>query len=292
MDAREIVAALGGRWSGRSGMACCPAHDDRTPSLSVAERDGVVLVRCFAGCTQNEVIDALRQRGLWPAADGNERATLPRGQHRRPAARPPDRDALARSEAARRIWREGQKIVGTVVERYLIGRGLSGPWSPALRYHPALRHRPSERVLPAMVAAVTISPARRLVGIHRTFLSSDGRKADIEPVKMTLGPCAGGAVHLAVAGAELGVAEGIETGLAAMGGTGIPTWAALSTSGMRAVLLPTATVRVVIFADADDAGLAAADDLARRLAREGRRVRIAAPPDGEDFNDTLRRGAA
>ncbi len=31
-------------------MARCPAHEDRTPSLSVTERDGRVLVNCFAGC--------------------------------------------------------------------------------------------------------------------------------------------------------------------------------------------------------------------------------------------------
>ena len=38
MDARSLTKALGGRWYGRYGMACCPVHDDRTPSLSI--RDG------------------------------------------------------------------------------------------------------------------------------------------------------------------------------------------------------------------------------------------------------------
>lgn len=33
--ARKIVESLGGRWNGTRGECLCPAHDDRTPSLSV-----------------------------------------------------------------------------------------------------------------------------------------------------------------------------------------------------------------------------------------------------------------
>lgn len=44
-----------GRW-----LACCPAHEDRSPSLSVAETDdGRVLVHCFAGCSVENVIGAV-----------------------------------------------------------------------------------------------------------------------------------------------------------------------------------------------------------------------------------------
>lgn len=40
-------------------MACCPAHDDRTASLSIRERpDGKVLVNCFAGCCIDEILAA------------------------------------------------------------------------------------------------------------------------------------------------------------------------------------------------------------------------------------------
>ena len=69
MIARAIVAALEGRWSGSSGTARCPAHEDHSPSLSVTESDGKVLVRCHAGCPQEAVIDALRRLGLWGAGD-------------------------------------------------------------------------------------------------------------------------------------------------------------------------------------------------------------------------------
>lgn len=44
-----------GRW-----MACCPAHTDRSPSLSIREADdGTLLVKCFAGCNISNVMTAV-----------------------------------------------------------------------------------------------------------------------------------------------------------------------------------------------------------------------------------------
>ena len=65
--AEAIAEALNGRRSGKGWMARCPAHPDITPSLSINETPTrKVLVKCFAGCSQAEVIAALRRRGLWP----------------------------------------------------------------------------------------------------------------------------------------------------------------------------------------------------------------------------------
>jgi DNA primase len=69
--------------------------------------------------------------------------------------------------------------------------------------------------------------------------------------------------------------------------TGHPAWAALSTSGLRALDLPKAVCDVIVLADGDDPGEAAARDCALRWKRDGRRVRIARPPKGMDFNDML-----
>ncbi len=46
-------------------VACCPAHDDKHPSLSITDAKDKILVHCFSGCTQTDVIDALRSQGLW-----------------------------------------------------------------------------------------------------------------------------------------------------------------------------------------------------------------------------------
>ena len=41
-------------------MACCPAHDDRSPSLSIRElSDGQLLVNCLAGCGGADVVRAV-----------------------------------------------------------------------------------------------------------------------------------------------------------------------------------------------------------------------------------------
>ena len=65
MTAEDIAKVLGGRRAGPSGMAHCPAHNDREPRLSIHQAV-MVLVRCHAGCEQARVITALGSL----AADG------------------------------------------------------------------------------------------------------------------------------------------------------------------------------------------------------------------------------
>ncbi len=53
-------------------MCPCPAHNDKTPSLSVDDgNNGRPVVMCMAGCSQEAVIDALKARGTWPDAVGD-----------------------------------------------------------------------------------------------------------------------------------------------------------------------------------------------------------------------------
>ena len=57
------------RWHGDYKFtACCPAHDDRNPSLSVSDSNRKILVKCWAGCSQESVIGAFRDMGLWHTA--------------------------------------------------------------------------------------------------------------------------------------------------------------------------------------------------------------------------------
>src|SRR5262245_58238848 len=71
--ADEIGRALKGRRNGRDWLVRCPAHGDRKPSLAVAQADTKVLVHCFAGCSQQAVIDALKALRLWPDDQSVER---------------------------------------------------------------------------------------------------------------------------------------------------------------------------------------------------------------------------
>jgi hypothetical protein len=54
-----------GRKTQNGWVACCPAHEDNNPSLSITQSDDQVLVHCFAGCSQEDVITALKLKGLW-----------------------------------------------------------------------------------------------------------------------------------------------------------------------------------------------------------------------------------
>jgi hypothetical protein len=71
IDRLAKVKATGpGRWT-----ACCPAHEDKSPSLSIEELDdGRTLIHCFAGCGALDVLDAvgLDWAALFPSADRHE----------------------------------------------------------------------------------------------------------------------------------------------------------------------------------------------------------------------------
>jgi hypothetical protein len=288
MNAETIARALRGRRIGGTWMACCPAHSDRRPSLPIRDADaGKVLVRCHAGCEQKPVIAALRGLGLW--VDGGPHPLSREFRHAAVELKP-DPDDTRRSEAALAIWESAQRAQGTPVEVYLASRAIHLPAPDGLRFHPGLKH-PSGGIWPAMVALVTTGADETPVAIHRTFLACNGGKAPVEPQKMMLGPCRGGGVRIAKPGDVLMVGEGIETCLAAMQGSGHPAWAALSTSGLRVLDLPDSVREVIVLADGDDPGEKAAREAALRWFREGRRVRIARPPRGMDFNDMLLRAS-
>jgi hypothetical protein len=285
MSAQLIAKALGGKKVGASWLALCPAHEDHfKPSLALRDGgDGRVLVRCHAGCDQRTVIAALRARGLW-GANGNASSSWQ--QRPRPSGAGPDPDAALRRSALA-IWQAALPAQGTAVEAYLATRGLRLPVTPVLRFHPALKH-PAGTIWSTMVALVVNGADGTPLAIHRTFLARDGSgKAPVEPAKMMLGPCRGGAIRLGGSGVPLLIAEGIETALSGTQTSGHPAWAALSTSGLRALDLPADVRDIIILADGDDAGEAAALDCARRWKYEGRHVRIARPPQGLDFNDML-----
>ena len=286
LTAEEIATALRGKKHGDGWSASCPAHDDKTPSLAIREAGDTVLFRCHAGCSQEEVLRALRERGLWTTSS-RLHSTNSEARTKRTTARVGDDGRKARARLALHLWESSQAAGSTIVETYLGHRSITCEIPRSIRFHPNLRH-PSGRSWPAMVALVSRGVDGEPLAIHRTFLAWDGSgKAPVDPPKMMLGPCRGGVVRLGDVKHQLLVGEGIETCLAAMQATGIPAWAALSTSGLGNLELPDSIDDVVILADGDKAGERAALEAADRWQCQQRRVRIARPPQGFDFNDVL-----
>jgi len=289
-DAKTLTLALGGRWHGAYGLAFCPAHDNtRTPALSLADGEGGrLLAHCHAGCAFADIIDALKRRGL---VDGcGDHATSHR-DHDRVIAKARAEDQKRRADQAHRLWREAGPVAGALAERYLRARGVTCALPETLRFHPACWHQSGVR-LPALLALVEGGDD---FAVHRTYLGPDALKASVDPAKAMLGPCAGGAVHLSASEGPLVVAEGVETALSLLSGLlrePSTVWAALSTSGVKALRLPPEPGRLIITPDGDPAGKAAAHDLAGRANALGWAVSLLPAPEGRDWNDVIRRRSA
>lgn len=280
---RDIVERLGGQWRRGGGMCRCPAHDDRTPSLSVRPGERRLLLHCFAGCETGKVIRALIGLQLLesePAASGGE--AIPRSA---------DRDMRRRGLAAR-LWAGARPLEGSPAEAYLRSRGLSLAVSD-LRYHPRAPYgRGVEAIFrPALLAAVRDESG--LAAVHRTFLDPcTGRLAGLAVPKRALGRLGSGAVRLgAPEDGVLGWAEGIENAIAATLLFRTPCWAMLGTERFARAALPPGVSRLVLFLD-NDAGGRRAEALAREAQRRAGveiEARYPAAP-GADWNDVLLRG--
>ncbi|MCA0943380.1 toprim domain-containing protein [Salipiger pacificus] len=281
--AREITLALGGSWQNGHGMACCPAHEDGRPSLSISDgSDGRLLLHCFAGCDFRAVLGALQAQGL---AEG--RPVEPDREAIERRAQEQQADRQRRERQAWAVWRETVPLHRTPGEVYLRSRGIDIVPPRSLRFHPGCWHGATARRLPAMVAGIG---GCEHFAIHRTYLLPDGSgKADVEPNKVILGPCRGGVVELSASGSPLIVAEGIETALSAglLRRTPARVWAALSTSGMRTLNLPQHPSTLVVAMDGDEPGREAGLALAKRAYEAGWDVRMWRAHDGMDFNDIL-----
>ena len=277
---RAIVERLSGDWRRAGGMCRCPAHDDRTPSLSVRLGERRLLFHCFAGCATRDVLRALSAlQFLSPElrAGGNE-----------PAATPADPGRRNRS-AAVRLWAAARPIGNSPVEAYLRGRGLALEASD-LRYHPRTPYGRGPQAIfrPAMLAAVRDESG--LVAVHRTYLDPRSASlADLPVPKRALGRLGQGAVRLRPpSDGTLGWAEGIETAMAATMLTGIPCWATLGTERFARVALPPSVRRLVLFLDSDPGGRRA-ERLAHEAHRDSRIGIEARYPEaaGADWNDVL-----
>lgn len=286
--AAEIARGLGAKWRGRSSTMCfCPAHENtRTEALSVSETtDGLPLVHCFAGCPQLAVIDALRKRGLWPEGEVAYHPSHPNRLTIK--ADGLSADERQRRRAAREIWDAALPIARSLGERHLREvRGLTGALPECLRFAPKLKH-PTGYSAPAIVARIRTGLGE-FTAIQRIFIAPDGGRSALEPRKLTLGPMLNGAVDLHPPRDVLGIAEGIETALAARQMFRIPTWACLGAHRLGKVRIPDGVDQVWIFADNGAVGRREAYNAADIYEGKGLSV-IVRPPDGDyaDHNDWL-----
>ncbi|MDP1684983.1 toprim domain-containing protein [Hydrogenophaga sp.] len=197
---------------------------------------------------------------------------------------------------------ERQSAVG----RYLVRRGLGKlskrPLALRMASLPYFDDGCEIGMFPVMLGAIT-SPDGVLVGLHRTYISDEGKKAPVpQPKKLsrTSGVLAGASIKLydpVVLDGKLtlGVSEGIETALACYLASGVPTWSCVSAGVLRGFQWPVGVQSLVIFADNDASGVgqSAARDLAGRAVAAGLECRVLVPEIvGNDWLDVFVAGGA
>jgi hypothetical protein len=289
----------------------CVFHQEKTGSLHVWDDhahcfgcgfhgDAVEIARKLGKLTFVEAVERLlRAAGIDRQLAPEERAELER---QRQAREHRDAEIAAwKLRLAKRIISESVASAGSGVMTYLAARNIVVcQVLDDILFHPNLPqsepdpNRPKRMIevarWPAMIGVVR-DRAGEIVGCHRVYLAHDcTAKAPIDRPKRMLGDCVGAAVRLGPPAEEMIGCEGIETGAALIGETGISTWAGLSTSGLAALELPDLPMGQDVIAAADNdengAGEHAARKAVARWITQGRRVRFAMPDQVDtDFAD-------
>ena len=270
---REILLALGFPAKALTGAHCacpiCNEGKDRFRFDNLEGKGSWICSKCGAGYgvelvirwKRVEFIDAVK---LIESVIDTARVEVPR-------ARVSSDAASAENKA---LWLRGRFLNGKDLgSRYLGNRGIKlDKYPPCLRFVDECIYRDvasgGTSLHPAMLAAFMASDGSRAI-VHRTYLKEPGLKADVEtPKKMMRGRVPeGGAVRLAPAEKTMGIAEGIETALAAAQMHGMPVWAATNAGALIKWTPPPEAENIVIFGDYDRnyAGQMASYSLAYKL---------------------------
>jgi len=238
--------------------------------------DGIQLIMCARNCDFRTACELIE--GVIGKCPKDEKEKEPR--------------PMTRAESLR------GHTVTTRRSRYLEARGLEV--APGLEWMKSLEYFDEDGNVvgswPAMLAP--IYRGSEFLTYHVTYLDGD-KKAPINPARKIMpsnGPIAGGVCRLYPFSRTLGVAEGIETAIAAKQLFGIPVWAALNTSLLESFRPPDSVEKLVVFGDNDSkfAGQAAAFKCAYRAACKGVDVDVRIPglavsevSKGMDWNDWL-----
>lgn len=265
----QLVDRLGGSWHGVVAMCRCPAHEDRTPSLSIRQGDRSILVTCFAGCASEDVLKAIARTIPIPVADNGyvERVTRKSGNPHWA------------------IWQTAQPVAGTLGERYLFEtRRLTNPLNH-VRFHPRCPRGAGNSATfePALIVGMHLG--NRLTAIQRIFLDSTTARCT---AKIVLGQSIGAAWTNDIVGGKVALAEGFETAAAFTQLHDIPAWASMGARRLPQVRFPPEVHTVILLRDNDHEGEAAEHKAELAYRTQGFAVEHAPPPThANDWADQL-----
>jgi putative DNA primase/helicase len=316
---REILPALGIDETYLSGRNCpCPicGGTDRFRFLDRRGKDGDGMWVCNQ-CTPKprpaiELAIAFTGKPFREAARAIDDILGDRSVIAQTSIRLPKDDGGKTNKHFLKAWRRGVRVrPGDVVDLYLRRRGVGlDIYPPCLRTSELDYYREDDQSwlpadgerylgrpdllveviyrIPAMVAAVT-NPDGKHIATHRTFLAEDGYgKANVSTPRKVAGKYGRGpTIRLMPTAPLMGIAEGIETALAASRLFRIPVWSVLCAHGIETFEPPAECQHLVVFADHDKnrTSQRAAESLKTRLPIP---VEIRMPDQpGTDWNDAL-----
>ena len=277
-DAERIVRQLRGKWHGDYAMCRCPAHADGDPSLSVRVGDRAVIFHCFAGCSSDAIVDALRRGNFSPAA-GHDPG------HRREGGKG-DFNKLALS-----IWRFADPFAGSLADRYLRSRAIT-PTGINARFDGRCQFGAGEEKAFAPALIVPVEDDSGVIAIHRTFLRPDGRgKAEVAKPKRMLGNPGGGAVRWGGIPKDgiLRLAEGVEEAASVMNMLEADAfvWPVLGIERYQTLTIPESVRKIIIYSQHGREAAAAIERARPHLTAHDRELLVKLPPHRGDWNDLL-----
>lgn len=287
------VIGQSARIFGQNGkyMACCPFHDDGTPSLSI--QDDIGRFKCFGCGARGDVIEYVM---LHEGVGFNEALRLLDGGYiaSAPARSFDAQTDTQRSSAARDIWNAAGPIRGTPAASYLERRGLPLEFTSQqadLRFARLSFDRSATKYSALVAAARNVDG--EIVAIQRIFLTEEGEKLASD-CKRSLGSCKGAAIRLTGFNItdrsfdHIHVCEGLEDGLtlARMGEAEV--WVTMGATNLASVNLPAQCTKVTIATDNDEAGSRASSLATAAFLKQNRAVITWAPPSQfKDWNGYL-----
>lgn len=246
---------------------------------------GLELIRHHLGLDEKPALDWARNwlgEQAMPSSWTGKPATTPVSG----TAKPVEMSDAERAAKVADIVRQTESPNGTPAHAYLRGRGI------AIQPPDCIRFRQNAYGSYGAMVALATDATGEVLAIQQVYLTAEGKKAPINPVKRTNKAVEGWAERSAVRlpGREpLVLCEGVETALSIWQATGQEVWACLGIANIARAPVPDKAM-VIIARDGDAPGSRAEGQILRTassLMARGMTVHMATPPEGEDFNDIL-----
>jgi hypothetical protein len=282
--------------NGKGLTGLCPFHQERTPSFYVFLDS--LSYHCFGCGAHGDAISYLMHTRRLDFHDAVAQLIGVNPKTQEPVRAPEAKMQSGRVTPSPSAYIADLWATATddrLTELYLYSRGIRVrprqlPW--ALRGTKACWCSETRTNRPAVLAALQGEDgavcAIQRVWVNDRLLVEDGvapekgtRAVDLETGKKTLGSMGSAAVRLAEPGPILGLAEGVETAMAAAQLFSVPVWAACGASRLGSIRLPNCVRSVVIFGDSGAAGEASAEKACATYSRRGYGCQVEIPPDGD-----------